>query len=230
MKRYKVMAVHKYDESFVDGIGSTELLTIESADGEWVKHKDIACLNAEIERLRLIADDKINEACKLSRLDIHAEGGSCDIEVKTPVVYIIAESLAHEFKQAGGVNYVEFKILTEDLGPLVLTMQRVDGKTPGEIADELRTENTKTKDDLELTINVLKATRIVLKQYQQLAEAQEGYISRLCAVLEVSKAVQSEYGKCSCTSNDNLCLWCSLGASITDCEKEANYGNDQEKN
>lgn len=55
-------------------------------------------------------------------LDISMEGGACKA---------LAELFAEQFIDLGGVNYVELVFDSDKIGPLVVTMQRIDGMTPG---------------------------------------------------------------------------------------------------
>ncbi|MBC3253532.1 hypothetical protein H8I91_25020 [Serratia fonticola] len=45
-------------------------------------------------------------------------------------IQMMAEAFAEQFKAAGAVNYLELLFQHDDLGPLTVTMQRVEGLTP----------------------------------------------------------------------------------------------------
>jgi hypothetical protein len=45
-------------------------------------------------------------------------------------IQMMAEAFAEQFKAAGAVNYLELLFQHDELGPLTVTMQRVEGLTP----------------------------------------------------------------------------------------------------
>lgn len=47
-------------------------------------------------------------------------------------IQIMAESFADQFKSSGAVNYLELLFEHSEIGPLTVTMQRVDGLTPAQ--------------------------------------------------------------------------------------------------
>ncbi|HDL6653426.1 hypothetical protein [Yersinia enterocolitica] len=47
-------------------------------------------------------------------------------------IQIMAESFADQFKSSGAVNYLELLFDHSEVGPLTVTMQRVDGLTPAQ--------------------------------------------------------------------------------------------------
>ncbi len=56
-------------------------------------------------------------------LSIGMQGGACQL---------MASAFAEQFRQQGGVNYLEMSFESKDpaIGPLLLTLQRREGKTP----------------------------------------------------------------------------------------------------
>ena len=67
---------------------------------------------------------------------IFNEGMGLDLAATHPITAYIAAEMGSFFKSAGGQNYVEIRVNHEELGPLVLTMQRAHGKTPHELKAE----------------------------------------------------------------------------------------------
>ena len=66
---------------------------------------------------------------------------------------LLATSLAKEFKDGGGINYLELdmrpcEIDGEHIGPLTLLIQRKLGKSPGQINGELMKENEELRAEL----------------------------------------------------------------------------------
>ena len=68
---------------------------------------------------------------------LHYEGGETNIAMRHPIVAYMALELAAFFKDAGGTNYVGLEFRTEDLGDMVLTVQRKLGKTPHQLRSEV---------------------------------------------------------------------------------------------
>ena len=73
---------------------------------------------------------------KLHDYTVEHDNNVTDIRVKHWAVKAMAESIGHTLYECGGVNYVTCEILTSR-GPVVVTIQRKEGKSPGEIQDEL---------------------------------------------------------------------------------------------
>ena len=76
---------------------------------------------------------------------------------------IMAEAFADQFKSSGAVNYLELLFEHKEIGPLTVTMQRVEGLTPSQklAAAEQREEH------LKATVDVLSAKNAELQQRLQ---------------------------------------------------------------
>jgi hypothetical protein len=82
-------------------------------------------------------DELKAELQKFASLEVMSvEDAKVALDLKGKLVGVFAAAMADEFRQAGGINFVEFDILSKDLGPLTLLMQRKEGKTPAEMHDE----------------------------------------------------------------------------------------------
>ena len=68
---------------------------------------------------------------------------------------LLAAGFAEQFVEAGGVNYVEVSFTHPKTGPLVVTLQRTQGKTP----HQLRVEAESERDQLRAEGERLKAER-----------------------------------------------------------------------
>lgn len=62
---------------------------------------------------------------------------------KGEAIGILAEEIAGFFKMNGGPNYleIEFGSVDDELGPLILTVQRKDGKTPAQLRIDAEEES-----------------------------------------------------------------------------------------
>lgn len=64
--------------------------------------------------------------------------GKYELSIRGDFVKLVAFILTESFKAAGGKNYVALDIESEELGPMVMTMQRRQGKTPAQVNGDLR--------------------------------------------------------------------------------------------
>lgn len=72
----------------------------------------------------------------LAGIQIH--NGAMEMGLKGGAAQMLAEAFVEQFKQTGGVNYVElrFESTDRDVGSMLVTLQRVEGKTPGHLKHE----------------------------------------------------------------------------------------------
>jgi len=94
---------------------------------------------SEIARLKAILDGDVE--CK----KMVFEKGHWDLFLSHPVMAVVVAEAVDMFAQAGGINYVSFRVMTKSSGPMELIIQRALGKTPAELNAELRAENEKLK-------------------------------------------------------------------------------------
>ena len=59
-----------------------------------------------------------------------------EIKARHPEMSLFTNMLLNYFKAEGGVDYLEVGVFRGDTGPVLLTIQRQEGKTPGAKADE----------------------------------------------------------------------------------------------
>ena len=105
--------------------------------------EEIAQLRAERDELKdLTSTDLIIK-------ELHITPGRLDLSATHPLADALTASLVSVFKSAGAENYFEMEAFREDVGPIVITIQRRDGKTPGRISQELRAERDRYKTALE---------------------------------------------------------------------------------
>lgn len=68
--------------------------------------------------------------------------------VKSPMALLLAHHMAAILKAYGAENYVEIRFSHDELGPLTLVVQRVNGDTPGQKAAQRETEMDRLRSDL----------------------------------------------------------------------------------
>lgn len=123
------------DASDADGRDLVERLRAMSTEGD-----GDAALRAEaaveIERLRALLAEDFVEAARLERLGI-VRGSPLEAVFTAPVMRVVAAHLAEALRLAEAPNWLELQVAHEELGPLVLTVQRAWGETPGRTAARL---------------------------------------------------------------------------------------------
>jgi len=117
------------------------MLTLWPNPGEYfvLAPTAFALLNTEIDRLKGHAESVITDL-RLRSQEVK-DGKFClNVETRHELMTVLAASLANILSSAGASNYVEFTVAHPDFGPLTLTLQRQQGKTPGQVAAEVIAE------------------------------------------------------------------------------------------
>jgi uncharacterized protein YceH (UPF0502 family) len=89
----------------------------------------------------------------LSIKELHITPGRLDLSATHPLAASLTAALVSVFKSAGAENYFEMEAFREDVGPIVITIQRREGKTPGRIAAALKDQVAVLKADNEGMLN-----------------------------------------------------------------------------
>ena len=84
--------------------------------------------------------------------DLNVGNGSINASFEGGAVHLFVDALANQFVESGAANYLEMQFHSEATGPLLLTLQRVNGKTP----HQLRTEAEKERDTLQAKVEVME--------------------------------------------------------------------------
>ena len=135
------------------------LLTLQRVDGKTphqlreeaekerdVLRADLAAAEKENIKLREALAEKVTSETVLRDLSIG--NGSINASFEGGAVHLFVDSLANQFVESGAANYLEMRFHSEATGPLLLTLQRVNGKTP----HQLRTEAEKERDILRAKV------------------------------------------------------------------------------
>lgn len=88
---------------------------------------------AEIDRLQALLSGDFVEAARLERLS-YGRGSPLETVFTAPVMRVVAAHLAEALRVAEATNWLELQVVHEELGPLVFTVQRAWGETPGQAA------------------------------------------------------------------------------------------------
>lgn len=95
---------------------------------------------------------------RLNNAGPRADGGF-GFEFSGGVCQLMAEAFAEQFKQSGAINYLELLFDHSDIGPLTITMQRVDGLTPAHKLAKAESE----RDALQQKLDAVLAENVALK-------------------------------------------------------------------
>lgn len=87
----------------------------------------------------------------------HADGGF-GFEFSGGVCQLMAEAYAEQFRQSGAINYLELLFNHSDIGPLNITMQRVEGLTPAQKLAQAEAE----RDYLLAALEIIAARMPIL--------------------------------------------------------------------
>lgn len=102
---------------------------------------------------------------------LHSAGPRADggfgFEFSGSICQLMAEAYAEQFRQSGAVNYLELLFNHSDIGPLTITMQRVEGLTPAQKLAQAEAQ----RDELQQKLNEAAAEaaflRDEIKQHSQ---------------------------------------------------------------
>ena len=97
-------------------------------------------------KLREALAEKVTSETMLR--DLSVGNGSINASFEGGAVHLFVDSLANQFVESGAANYLEMRFHSEATGPLLLTLQRVNGKTP----HQLRTDAEKERDILRARV------------------------------------------------------------------------------
>lgn len=153
--------------------------------------REIERLRDENDRLRqALADEAVHQTL-IKDLTIGPNGIKGQFE--GGAAQLLAESFAQQFSESGATNYIEFHFTGADTGPLLVTLQRRDGKTPHQLRAEaeghvgrLRAELADSTNDLDELLQVAAdlATELAASQAREKALRE--------------KIVLAQIGSCSC--------------------------------
>lgn len=119
-------------------------VTLESAA------KTIERLRSENENLRKALAEKAVSQTMLRELSVG--NGSINAAFEGGAAHLLADAFADQFLESEATNYLEVHLHSAATGPLVVTLQRVNGKTP----HQLRAEAEKERDALRAKIESME--------------------------------------------------------------------------
>ena len=122
-------------ESFANSVINSLLDRLEEVEKENIK-------------LRKALAQKVTSETMLR--DLSVGNGSINASFEGGAVHLLVDSLATQFVESGAHNYIEMQFHSEATGPLLLTLQRVNGMTPHELLAKVEKERDILCDRLVL--------------------------------------------------------------------------------
>ena len=98
----------------------------------------------ENSKLREALAEKVASETILRELSVG--NGSINATFEGGAVQLMVDALATQFVESGAANYIEMQFHSEATGPLLFTLQRVDGKTPHQLRAEAEQERDKLRE------------------------------------------------------------------------------------
>lgn len=93
-------------------------------------------------------------------LRLHGAGPRADggfgFEFSGGVCQLMAEAYADQFKQSGAINYLELLFDHTEIGPLTITMQRVEGLTPAQKLAQAEAERDALQEQIKTQAELLE--------------------------------------------------------------------------
>ena len=135
----------------------------DEVGNEWHALSDrLEAAENENAKLRIALVEKVTSETILR--DLSVRNGSINATFEGGAIQLMVEALATQFVESGAANYIEMQFHSEATGPLLFTLQRVDGKTP----HQLRAEAEQERDALRAEV---ESWRGLAKQFGNEADA-----------------------------------------------------------
>lgn len=133
-------------------------LSAEAADMLGSQEKEIALLRAALAE-KAVSSTMLREMSVINGgLNMQLEGGAAQL---------LAETFAEQFRQGGAVNYLEMRFTADELN-LLVTLQRVDGKTPAQLRKEAEQKLSELEDKVKSAVEAWKTGGLVTKTMKDL--------------------------------------------------------------
>lgn len=114
---------------------SGEVVSLEEANAQ--RKEALAALefiNDENGKLRRGVADSAVAATLLTEMSLNK--GGLTLQLEGGMCQLMANTFAQQFREQGGVNYLEMGFTANDGLRLIVTMQKVNGKTPAQLRNE----------------------------------------------------------------------------------------------
>ena len=182
---YKVDAVIDTAVEMIDRLEAAESDAIEQARLNGMGASREAALMAKLEMaekdnkvLRKALAEKVTSETMLRNLSVG--NGSIHASFEGGAVHLLVDALSGQFSESGAENYLEMHFHSPATGPLVTTVQRVNGKTPHQLReaaeqerDALRTELADLRSSMTFRTSLIGRTEAERDALQAKVEAQK---------------------------------------------------------
>ena len=165
--------------------GATFGTVRDDADAKFIAAANPAAISELLDRLeaaenenaklRIALAEKVTSETTLR--DLSVGNGSINATFEGGAVQLMVDALADQFVESGAPNYIEMQFHSKATGPLLFTLQRVDGKTP----HQLRAEAEQERDALRAELSKQQA---LTDAAQHIAEVAQSRANQLQAKIE----------------------------------------------
>lgn len=128
-------------------------LTLSLWLGHWMGLREASKLTIDLRKKEIVLLAEVNRLTELLEpklVEMHIKNGSANMQIEGGIMHFFAAHFAEYFRNCEGAeNYIEMQAHSTDpeIGPLVLTLQRLYGKTPHQLRMEAEAKLEKMKDE-----------------------------------------------------------------------------------
>ena len=116
-------------------------------------------------KLRIALAEKVTSEATLR--DLNFGNGFINATFEGGAIQLMVDALATQFVESGAANYIEMQFHSEATGPLLFTLQRVDGKTPHQLRAEAEQERDWHAERCEDAMNECGALRAKIEAMER---------------------------------------------------------------
>ena len=116
-------------------------------------------------KLHIALAEKITSETTLR--DLRVVNGSINATFEGGAVQLMVDALADRFVESGAPNYIEMQFHGKATGPLLFTLQRVDGKTPHQLRAEAEQERDALRAEVQTWQEQAKAYWSKIEQMER---------------------------------------------------------------
>ena len=138
----------------------------DEVGNEWHALSDrLEAAENENAKLRIALAEKVTSETILR--DLSVGNGSINATFEGGAVQLMVDALATQFVESGAANYIEMQFHSEATGPLLFTLQRVDGKTPHQLRAEAEQERDWHAERCEDAMNECDTLRARIAEMEE---------------------------------------------------------------
>lgn len=113
-------------------------------------------------KLRIALAEKVTSETTLR--DLSVGNGSINATFDGGAMHLLVDAFANQFEESGAANYIEMQFHSNVTGPLVVTLQRVNGKTPHQLRAEAEQERDALRAAVQHEADCVEACKSKIEQ------------------------------------------------------------------